>query len=67
MQTKFKAGDIVRVASGYSPMAIQGNAMRSTLYGAEPIPDKYECMWYDGNQYQRATFHEDIIIAYKLK
>ena len=61
MANKFKAGDIVKLKTGSHSMTVKGNASKASAQGNISIPDKYECMWSDGNKIQTAVFREDIL------
>ncbi len=61
MANKFKAGDSVKLKTGSHTMTIKCNATKSSPQGQILIPDKYECMWSDGQKVQTAVFHEDIL------
>lgn len=61
MANKFKVGDIVRLKIGSHSMTVKGNAVRLLEKATISIPDKYECMWFDGKQTQTAVFREDAI------
>jgi uncharacterized protein YodC (DUF2158 family) len=61
MANKFKAGDTVKLKTGSHTMTIKGNATKSSGQGNILIPDKYECMWTDGQKVQTAVFREDIL------
>lgn len=61
MANKFKAGDIVTLKSGSHAMTVKANATKHTPVGNTPIPDRYECFWFDGVKPQKAVFQEDAI------
>lgn len=61
MAYKFKAGDIVILKAGSHAMTVKANATKHTSGGNTPIPDRYECFWFDGMKPQKAVFQEDSI------
>ena len=61
MANKFKPGDKVVLKTGSPVMTIKSYAANHTSQGNVPIPDKYECVWSDGNKVQQAVFIEDIL------
>ena len=61
MANKFKSGDIVKLKSGSHSMTVKANAIKHAPDGNVPIPDKYECFWFDGSKPQKAVFQEDAI------
>lgn len=61
MANKFKVGDIVRLKIGSHSMTVKGNATKLFGNAAVSIPDKYECMWFDGKQTQIAVFREEAL------
>ena len=61
MANKFKAGDTGKLKTGSHTMTVKGNAIKSSEHGNISIPDKYECMWSDGQKIQKAVFREDIL------
>ncbi len=59
MAYKFKAGDIISLISGSHSMTVKGNASTRTINGNVPLPDRYECFWFDGKKSQKAVFKEE--------
>jgi len=61
MPNKYKTGDIIILRTGSHSMTIKWNATAHTLNGNITIPDRYECVWFDGKKSQKAVFKEDEI------
>lgn len=60
MCAKFIPGDLVKFKSTNQMMSIKSIAQQQA--SKDPFPfEKYECVWYDGNQYQKALFTEDVL------
>lgn len=66
MNTKFKAGDLVQLKDGKFLMSITGNAIANTTNQVKLLFDTYVCTWFDGSRFQKGTFHEDAIEAFKM-
>lgn len=56
MQRQFTPGDLVKLKISNQVMSIKANAVSNSSGDKIIIPDKYECVWYDGDKYQKAVF-----------
>jgi uncharacterized protein YodC (DUF2158 family) len=61
MANKFKTGDVITLKTGSHTMTVKGNAFKRSAGINESIPDRYECVWYDGKKQQTAVFQEDLL------
>jgi len=66
MNAKFKAGDLVKLKEGKFLMSVAGNAVVNKSNQVKLLFDSYVCTWFDGSRFQKATFHEDAIEAFKM-
>lgn len=56
MSMQFTPGDLVKLKVSNQVMSIKANAVSNSSGNKMIIADKYECVWFDGNKYQKAVF-----------
>ena len=58
---QFKAGDLVKLKMNHQQMTVKGFAKQPSSQGTILIQDRYECIWFDGKNHQKAIFHQDVL------
>ena len=67
MSCLFIPGDLVKLKISNQVMSIKANAI-SKCEEKMIVPGSYECVWYDGNRYQKAIFSEENLeLVYHLR
>jgi uncharacterized protein YodC (DUF2158 family) len=61
MITQFKEGDLVKLKINHQQMTIKGFAKQPSSQGTIVMHDRYECVWFDGKNHQKAIFHHEAL------
>ncbi len=61
MANKINAGYITTLISGSHSMMVKADETKHTPVENTPLPNRYECFWFDGVKPQKAVFQEQTI------